>query len=422
MPTPYTADELARFQAQWQLEAGVAYLNHGSFGPSPLRVQAARSYWQTQLEREPMDFFVRRLGALLRAAREALGRYVGAAADDLVLIDNATVGMNIVAASFPLAPGDEVLLNDHEYGAVLRIWGRACESAGAKLRVCTLPYPIESPDQVIDALLAAATQRTRLIVVSHVTSPTALIFPVEALIRAAHARGIAVAVDGPHAVGMLPLKLANLGADYYTASCHKWLSAPFGSGFLYVAPSRQGTLASPVCSWGRAHQGCEPSWRDEFEWLGTRDPSALLAIADAIAFPAQVEAGSDELPETPALLAAQSPPSPEVQAAIHLAWDRYRAHARDPIREISQSLYDLLKQPPLTAEPNGWLGSMAAVTLPPGDAASLQQAYWERYRIEVPVVAWGERRLLRVSWHLYNRPEHLTRLIEATRELLGCPG
>lgn len=220
----------------WNLEPGVTYLNHGSFGPPPEAVRQARAVWQERLDRQPMDFFVRQLEPALLAARNKLAQFVGSDPENLIFVENATVGMNIVADSFPLQAGDEVLLNNHEYGAVQRIWKRACDAAGAKLVIATLPLPIRNAEETVAGLLAEATEKTRLIVVSHITSPTAITLPVADLCRAARERGIAVCIDGPHAVAQLELNLESLGCDFYTASCHKWLSAPFGSGFLYVAP------------------------------------------------------------------------------------------------------------------------------------------------------------------------------------------
>src|SRR5689334_13007544 len=215
----------------WTLRPGTIYLNHGSFGLPPDVVRAARQHWQDAMDSQPMDFFVRQLEPAWRQARDKLAAFVGAPSSDLIFVENATVGMNIIADSLPLAAGDEVLLTDHEYGAVKRIWQRVCEKAGASVRIVELPLSFRSAAETADAVLAAVTDRTRLIIVSHITSPTAVILPVAEICRRARSRGIAVAIDGPHAVAQAALNIEQLGCDYYTASCHKWLSAPFGSGF-----------------------------------------------------------------------------------------------------------------------------------------------------------------------------------------------
>ncbi len=283
-PLPMNDEAWAALAGQWTLRGGVSYLNHGSFGPSPRPVLAARRAWIERLESEPMDFLVRELDDLLAEARRTLCRFVCCSGDDLVFVDNATVGMNLVAANMPLKPGDEVLTNDHEYGAVLRTWQRACRRAEATLVVAGLPCPMTDAGDVVDALFRLATDRTKLVVFSHVTSPTAIVLPVDAICRRAHELGIPICIDGPHAIVMRHVDVAQLGCDFYAASCHKWLCAPFGSGFLYVHPRRQAMMEPLIVSWGRTPEGHAPSWRDEFTWAGTRDPSAYLATTSAIRF------------------------------------------------------------------------------------------------------------------------------------------
>jgi len=389
MPSPSPNDESwAALAGQWTLRGGVSYLNHGSFGPSPRPVLAARQAWIERLESEPMDFLVRELDDLLAEARRALGRFVGCAGDDLIFVDNATVGMNLVAANVRLAPGDEVLVNDHEYGAVLRTWERTCRRAEATLVVARLPCPMTDAGEVVDALFRRATDRTRLIVFSHVTSPTAIVLPADAICRRAQELGIPVCIDGPHAIAMRHIDLAQLGCDYYTASCHKWLCAPFGSGFLYVHPRRQATMEPLVVSWGRTPEGHAPSWRDEFTWAGTRDPSAYLATTSAIRFLENI--GLD-------------------------AFRRRTHHLAGMARELITSLTGL---DALVPDSPDWYGSMISLPLPPGEAAPLQQALWDQYQIEVPIVDWDGRRLVRPSCHLYTQEAELQRLADALRTLI----
>ncbi len=368
---------------RWTLRPDTVYLNHGSFGPSPDCVIEASRQFQRRLESQPMDFLIRELGPLLADARRQLGRLVGVSADDLVFVDNATFGMNVVAASFPLQAGDEVLLNDHEYGAVFRVWEAACQRAGARVVRRPLPLPVRSADEAVQTLLAGVTPRTRLLVTSHVTSPTALVLPIEAICREAQQRGVAVCVDGPHAVAMRPIDLQSLDCDFYTASCHKWLSAPFGSGFLYVHARRQAAVRSPVVSWGRPLASESASWRDELVWLGTRDPSAYLAVPAAIAF-------LDEV-----------------------GWTRFREQTHTLAQYARAALADLTGLTPLTPDDDAWYGSMVAAALPPGEAEALHQSLRARYGIEIPVIDWQGQRLIRVSCHLYNTQRHIDALIEA---------
>ncbi|MBW3541864.1 MAG: aminotransferase class V-fold PLP-dependent enzyme [Planctomycetes bacterium] len=378
----------------WSLPDDVAYLNHGSFGPSPLVVQGVRRRWSEELESQPMDFFVRRLEEHLDQAAERLGRFVGASRDELAFVENATAGMNVVAASTPLAAGDEVLLTDHEYGAVARLWRMRCAAAGARVVTATLPLPWDDEEQLLDALFAAVTERTRLIVVRHVTSPTALVLPVAAICRRARSAGVAVCVDGPHAVAMLPLDISRIDCDFYTASCHKWLSAPFGSGFLYVARRRWKDVKPAVVSWGGSVSGRPASWKDEFNWVGTRDPAAFLAVPAAIDF----------LEET--------------------GLETFREHAWRLLARAREAIVPLTGHEPL-GSPGTERPTMLSFPLPPleddeppvppGRPDPLQQRLWSERRIEVPVTRWSGRRLLRVSCHLYNTEADIDRLAEALR-------
>jgi isopenicillin-N epimerase len=380
---------------QWAWDNGVVYLNHGSFGPPPAPVRADYDRWMDQLQRNPMEFFVRRLDGLLDHAAERLASFVGCRGKDLIFVPNATFAMNIVADNTLLAAGDEVLLNDHEYGAVMRIWRRRCDQAGAQVVVAKLPEPLESQAAIVDALFERVTPRTRMIVVSHVTSPTAVILPVEAICVRAREAGIAVCIDGPHAVAMRPLAISDLGCDYYCASCHKWLSAPFGSGFLYVRGSRKSELKPPILSWGRSLSGRPSTWKDEFHWSGTYQPAAWLAIPAAIDFLKQV--GIDNFRERTHALAKS---------------------ARD--RMVAE-----LDAQPLTPDDPAWYGSMATLRLPwlkersthPGNPNPVQQRLAEHEGLEIPIVEWAGHAHIRVSCHLYNTQNDLDRLIEALHEI-----
>jgi isopenicillin-N epimerase len=373
--------------AQWQLGDGIVYLNHGSFGPAPRRVIAAREEWFRLLQRDPMDFFARRMQPALAATQASLARFLGTSSANLALVDNATAAVNIVAASVELKPGDEVLTTNHEYGAVLRLWQRRCDRAGARLVVRHVDVPIESADSVANAILSGVTSRTRLLIVSHVTSPTAVVLPVEQICRAARTRAVPVCVDGPHAVAMRQLDLDSLDCDYYTASCHKWLSAAFGAGFLYVHPRLHKTIEPVVVSWG-GWPDAQSSWQTEFNWLGTRDPSALLSISTAIEFLESV------------------------------GLDRFRTRTHDLARYARQRIRELTGLEALVPDSPEWYGSMISLPLPDGPARPLQTAIWDHHRIEVPVFEWEGRRLVRPSCHLYTRHEHVDRLVDALRELL----
>jgi isopenicillin-N epimerase len=383
----------------WDFPDGVTYLNHGSFGPAPRPVREAQIRWTAELQRQPMEFFVRRLERLLDESCTALGRLIGGDPRDLVLVDNATMGMNIVAASIDLEPGDEVLLTDHEYGAVRRIWQRACRAAGAELVVCRLPWPLNDPgsgDRLVEKLASSITEKTRLVVASHVTSATATILPIQAICEAAARRRVPVCVDGPHAVAMLPVELDRLGCDFYVASCHKWLSAPFGSGFLWVRRRHQPQLRTAITSWGGSVSGREPSWKDEFTWLGTRDPAAWLAVPEAVAF------------------------------LEEYGLERFREETHRLANYARRRLVETIGLEPPLPESRDWYGPMVTIPLPPspdtetghGHTDPLQQTLQQRYGIEIPITGFHQHRYLRVSCHLYNTTDDIDRLVMAIEESL----
>lgn len=374
---------------QFSIRPGTTYLNHGSFGVSPNIVREVRRGWIEQLESQPMDFYVRLFEPALARAKSKLAQFMGTTPGNLVFAENATFGMNVVADSFPLASGDQVLINNHEYGAVRRIWQRACERSQSKLIELTLPERFESHQQIVDAILQGVTAKTKLIVVSHITSPTGLIIPVEALCREARSREVAVCIDGPHALAQLPVKLDELCCDFYTASCHKWLSAPLGSGFLFVHPKWQDDIQPQLKSWGRLLPSVPESWEEEFIWSGTRDPSAYLSIPAAIEFLEQ------------------------------LGLDHFRRRTHALARQAQQRLSNLTGHEPIASDFDLWYGTMSHVPLPHGDWSALQEQLWQAYQIEVPIVNFKDRWYIRVSWHLYNDTSHLELLESALRDAIA---
>lgn len=393
--------QLSQFDFQqhlghWELEPGVTYLNHGSFGPSPDCVRQERERWTAELERNPMNFFVRRLDTALDAALESVGKFIGCKPGNLAFVPNATVAMNVVIGSVELASGDEVLFTDQEYGSVIRGWGRACGRVGATTRLARLPSPPDSPADIVDAIMGAVTPRTKLIVISHITSVTATIFPVAEVCRAARERGILTCVDGPHALGMIDLNLREIPCDYYCVSGHKWLCGPFGSGFLYVASSAKKGLEPAVISWGKSLSGRPNRWQDEHHWFGTYDPAPYLSLPSAIDFL-----------ETVGL-------------------ERFRQQTHALTRYARQRLIDERGAVPLTSDSMEWYGSMVtlrlpdvtAVNLPPGVPHPLAQQLWEESQIEVPIVQWRDAVHVRVSCHLYNTPADIDLLVTALKSPL----
>ena len=392
-----TADDL---RAHWTLDPEVVFLNHGSFGACPREIQQEQTRLRAQIEREPVHFFLRTLGPLLDAARVEVAAFVGARPEDLVFVRNATSGVNAVLGSLRLAPGDELLTTDHVYGACRNALQHLCARTGARLVIAPVPFPLREPGEVVAAVLAGVTSRTRLALIDHITSPTGLVLPLAAIVAALSDRGVDTLVDGAHAPGMLPLALDEIGAAYYTGNFHKWVCAPKGAAMLHVRRDRQAELHPNVISHGYGTVCARPTFWQEFDWTGTDDPSSWLCVAPAIR-----------------LLGGLLPGGwPELRA---------RNHA------LVLAGRDLLTAA-LGVEapaPDDMLGSLAAVPLPDGAARPisplhvepLQEALFTRHRIEVPLPPWPAppRRLIRVSAQLYNKIEDYEALVRALRHELA---
>jgi len=400
---PSPSDAATDWAALWPLDPGVAFLNHGSFGACPRAVLEAQRALRDRMEAEPVRFLSRELEGLLDEARSALGAFVGAPAHDLAFLPNATTGVNTVLRSLDFQARDEILETNHGYQACRNACQRVAEASGARVVVAPVPFPIDSPERVVEAVLAHVTSRTRLAVLDHVTSPTGLVLPIARLVAELAGRGVDVLVDGAHAPGMVPLDLASLGAAYYAGNGHKWLCAPKGAAFLYVRPDRQARIRPLVTSHGASSPRRDRScFHLEFDWTGTGDPTASLALPAAIAYLGGLLPGG---------------------------WPELMARNRQLALGARATLCKALGVPP--PAPDAMLGSLASVPLPDGWPSDplvgrrvdpLQAALFERFRIEAPVHAWPAppRRLLRVSAQLYNTPAQYERLAEALADLLGC--
>lgn len=382
------SDPCAGLRDLFLLRPDVVYLNHGSFGACPRPVFEAYQRWQRELEREPVDFLSRRFGDLMAEARAALAAYVGAHPDDLVYVPNATTGLNIVARSLPLGPGDEVLTTDHEYGALDRTWRFVCGKRGARYVRQHVPLPLTAPEDFMEAVWEGVTPRTRVLFVSHITSTTAIIFPLEGLLRRAREAGILTVVDGAHAPGQVPLDLEGLGADFYVGNCHKWMMAPKGAAFLYARREVQPLLEPLVVSWGWESEQPGPSLLvDQHQWQGTRDVSAYLAVAAAIQFVAQHR------------------------------WEEVRRACHERLRWLRGALVDLTGLPPITPDSPAWYGQMASFPLPPCDPGAIREHLRTRHRIEVFAEPWKGQPFLRVSVQGYNTQADLEALCAALAQM-----
>ena len=388
--------------ARWALDPEVVFLNHGSFGACPREVLAHQAALRAEMEAEPVRFLSREIDDRLDAARAALADFLGADADDLAFVTNATSGVNAVLRSLPFAAGDELLITDHAYNACRNALDFVARRAGARVVVAAVPFPIGTADAVVEALLARVTARTRLALVDHVSSPTGLVMPIARLVAELGARGVEVLVDGAHAPGMVPLDLATLGATYYAGNCHKWLCAPKGSAFLWVRRDRQPDVRPLTISHGaNSPKAGRSRFRVEFDWTGTSDPTAWMTVPTAIACIGAMLAGG---------------------------WPAVMARNRALALEARRLVGDALGTPPPC--PDDMIGSLASVVLPDGPPADigwrrpdpLQRRLFDGWGIEVPVMSWPAppRRLLRVSAQLYNDRADFTRLADALPKELAA--
>lgn len=391
----------SNFTAHWTLDPEVVYLNHGSFGGCPVAVIEAQREIRARIERQPVQFFTRDWEGLLDAARERTASFLGAEADDLVFVPNATAGVNTVLRSLRFEPGDELLMTDHEYNACANALRFVADRARANVVTVSVPFPIRSADDVVRAILESVTPRTRLALIDHVTSPTALIFPIERIVRELQARGVETLVDGAHAPGMVPIDLRALGAAYYTGNLHKWTCAPKGAAFLHVRRDLQDAITPLSISHGLNSPRRDRSrFRLLFDWTGTTDPSAWLTAPVAIA---------------------------AMEAMLPGGWRELRSRNRELVLAGRALLENALGVE--TPAPEEMIGSMASIPLPDGPASPdaplahvdpMQEKLLEQCRIEVPVPLWPAppRRLVRISAQLYNGLEQYDRLTNAVIALL----
>jgi isopenicillin-N epimerase len=325
-----------------------------------------------------------RYDALLDEARDRLAAYLNCAPAALAFVPNSTTALNAVARSVPLEPRDEVLATDHEYEAMDLLWSRTCAEAGARYIRQGVPLPVSGREELVETVWSGVTPRTRIIYLSHITSKTALILPVAEICRRARAAGIMTVVDGAHAPGQIPLDLDAIGADVYAASCHKWLCAPRGSGFLYVRPDYHAVVQAPVISHG-SHAGS--SFVERNRWQGTRDPSAFLAVPAAIEFQESNE------------------------------WESVRSRCHELARAARSSISTLFGLPPFTPDSPEWFAQMVSTPLPPCDPKDVRRRLFSDHAIDVPVRRWNDLHLIRLSFQAYNTSQDLDRLLEALTEL-----
>jgi isopenicillin-N epimerase len=372
------------------LDPDVVFLNHGSFGATPKPVFAVYQEWQTKLERQPVYFYSQIYDRELRAARNVLASYVNACVDDLVFVHNATYGVNVVARSLILQPDDEVLTSDHEYGACSNAWQLACRNTGATYVRRSVPLPGAAgydADGLVEHFWRGVTPATKVIYLSHITSPTALTLPVAAICARARAEGILTVVDGAHAPGQISLDLTAIDADVYTGNLHKWLCAAKGAGFLWVRPSLQPVIEPLVVSWGYGPERStylENDFVSALQWQGTDDPTAYLSVPAAIAFQAEHD------------------------------WPTHRVRCQHMLADALDRIAAITKLPPAYPHEAGWYAQMAIAPIPLQAALpAFKLRLWEKYRIEIPCVNWQGQHFVRISAQAYTTQAELDTLVDA---------
>ena len=382
---------MSHIKDQFLLAPDVTFLNHGSFGATPKPVMEAYQNWQIRLENQPVKFLGREINELLSDARKALGSYLNVDADDLVFIPNATHGANIIARSLQLAPGDEVLSTNHEYGACDYAWEFACQKNGSHYIRQPIPLPIQSEEEIGKQFLKGLTQRTKVIYLSHITSPTALRLPVKQICNYARERGILTIVDAAHSPGQIPVDLQDIGADVFFGNCHKWMLSPKGAGFLYVRPEIQSLIEPLIVSWGyhaTAEIASGSQFIDYLQWTGTHDPAAYLSVPAAIQFMQEND------------------------------WDKVQQECHGLLRSAIERICELVEMEPLYPLDSDLYAQMGIAPLPNSDLGLLKKRLYGEYKVEVPLIQWEDKQFIRISIQGYNFQEDIDILVSALEVLL----
>ncbi|MGB7875267.1 MAG: aminotransferase class V-fold PLP-dependent enzyme [Anaerolineales bacterium] len=380
---------------QFFLDPDVIFLNHGSFGATPKPVLEAYQNWQVRLENQPVRFLGRDINELLLEARKALGSYLNAAADNLVFIPNATHGANIIAQSLHLTPDDEVLTTNHEYGACDYAWEFACQKRGVRYIRQPVSLPTHTEEQIFEQFWKGVSPRTKVIYLSHITSPTALRLPVQQICKRAKENDILTVVDAAHSPGQIPVDLQDIGADMVFGNCHKWMLSPKGAGFLYVRREIQPVIQPLIVSWGY-HANAEIATGSQFidylQWTGTHDPAAYLSVPTAIQF----------MQEN--------------------AWDKVQQVCHGLLRNAIERICELVEMDPLYPLDSDFYAQMGIAPLSNSDLGLLKRRLYDEYKVEVPVIQWEDKQFIRISVQGYNSQDDIDRLVGALEVLLPEAG
>lgn len=378
-------------KSQFQLNPEIIFLNHGSFGATPRPVFEVYRTWQARLENQPVLFLGRELPELLFNAREKLGIYLNAGAEDLVFIPNSTFGINIIARSLKMDPGDQILTSDHEYGACDYSWEFICSKTGANYIHQPISLPIKSDEIIVSEFWKGVTPQTKVIFMSMITSPTALRLPVEEICEKARKNGILTIVDAAHGPGQIPVDLQKIGADIVFGNCHKWMLGPKGAAFLYVRPEIQNIIDPLVVSWG-FHATPKTSTGSRFvdilQWTGTNDHSAYLSVPSAIQF----------------------------MQDNH--WDKVRLECNRILRIAIDEISNKFNRISLYPSESHYFTQMGIAPLPEVNLDLLKNRLYAEYLVEVPLIQWQDKQFIRISVQGYNTRSDIDVLIDGLTELI----
>ena len=369
------------------LEEGITYLNHGSFGACPKIIFENYQNWQIRLEEQPVQFFTEEVYYALKKSRVSLAEFLGCQQDELLFFQNPTTAVSNIIYNLDLEPNDEVLMTDHEYGALVRAWNAWGDKEKVNIKYAKITIPLESKDQFVEDFCNKITSKTKVVFLSHITSPTGLIFPIKDIIEFAKKRKIITIVDGAHVPGHIDLDIHKLGCDFYTGALHKWMCGPKGTSFLFVKKEHQKWMKPVIYSWGKSGDDPEKSeFLQDFQWQGTRDMSAFLTVPKIIDF-----------------------------FSNNLKY--YQDHSRQLIKNSQKQFQSIFQTDPISIG-DMFLGQMISYPLPNKTNKNLKRILWENYKIEIPIFEWENMKFIRLSIYAYNDQKDLDSLMNALRSII----
>ena len=369
------------------LNPEITFLNHGSFGACPKPVFEEYQRWQHKLEQQPVEFMARDIYDYLKEARDSLGKFVGCSGDDLVYVTNPTTAVNTIIRSLDFGPGDEILTTDQEYGALIRTWNQYADKRGFNLVEHVTQFPMTTHEDFVNKFWSDVNEKTKVIFISQITSATGVILPAEEICRRAKAEGIMTIIDGAHVPAHIPLNISEMDPDVYVGACHKWLSAPKGSSFMYVKNSLQENVNPLIISWGSEVDPSPSPFIYENQYQGTWDPSAFLTVPSAIQF------------------------------QIDNDWESVKKRCRNLTQETRDRVYDIIKTEPICPNNDEWLGQMSSIIINIENGLEFKWMLLDKYKIEMPIYQWKDKILFRISFNAYNDEKDADRLIEVLEEM-----